>query len=213
MRSLIGIALALGVLSGAVGCGGDVDTTGSAGGAGGGGAGGFATTTTTSQGGTGAGTTTASTSSSGPTTTVTETSEGGGGSGAGGTGGGGGAVEGCTALAPIQLSKPEIADADQDGTWSPGEAASVFVTMTNTSDMDVQYPGVKIESDNPLVGPGGYNAFFVLFAGTAMPIEVGFEAKAETPPGTVVTLTATLVDIQATVCTELPSLSFDVTIQ
>lgn len=192
-------------------CGGNVETTdGDVGGGGG-------SSTSTSEGGAGGGETTSSSSptSSSSTTpstttpsTTTSTSEGGGGAG-------GGPVEGCAALAPIQLSSPGVIGPDGDPSWGPGESASVFVTMTNTTFADIDYPGIVMTSDSDLVKPDGtgYSAFFLIFGAETKPIDVPFTADPATPPGTVVKITATLMDIQANVCEELESLSFDVTIQ
>ncbi|MEZ4306901.1 MAG: hypothetical protein R3F14_02475 [Polyangiaceae bacterium] len=112
------------------------------------------------------------------------------------------------------MSDAKVVDADGDGVWSAGESATAWVTMTNPTDTDVQYPGVVWSSDEPLVSsPNPYNAFFVLFAQTSMAIDVGFQAAADTPKGTKATLTVQLMDIQGNTCAELPSLSVEAVIE
>lgn len=201
------LALSLSMLLTA--CGGNVETNGSAGSAGEGGGG---------SGGEGGGpSSTVSTTSSGvggsENTTTSSTGGVGGDTSAGGTTTGGGPGD-CPLLSVVTLSDPTFQDNGGDGKWSPGETATVYVTMTNTSSEDVQYPGITWFSDNPLVSAGNpYNAFFLLFAGQSMPIDIGFSADPATPPGTKVTLTAKLTDIQANICEELPQVTLDVVIE
>lgn len=152
-----------------------------------------------------------------------EGAAGGAGGGIGGTGGtggstdpgtGGGGPGDCPLLSALELSSPSVKDTGGDGTWSPGEDATVSAIMTNPTDTDVQYPGITWSSSEPLVAaPAPYNAFFVLFAGASMPIEVGFVADAATPKGTKAVLTGTLTDIQGNVCDALPAVTIEVTIE
>lgn len=135
--------------------------------------------------------------------------------GTGGLGGTGGEGPGeCPLLSVLTLSDAKVTDAGGDGTWSPGEAATATVTMTNPTDTDVTYPGVVWSSDEPLVAsPSPYNAFFVLFAGSSMPIDVGFQADPATPKGTQAQLVVKLMDIQGNVCEGLASAKVDVVIE
>jgi len=120
----------------------------------------------------------------------------------------------CGELAPIELSKPSFADAGGDGQWNPGEWAAVFVTMTNTSDAQVNYPGITMTSDNPLVSAANpYGALFTVLANKTGVIDVTFEADAAVPKGTSVHFVATLTDIQGNVCDELPALELDIVIE
>lgn len=86
--------------------------------------------------------------------------------------------------------------------------------MTNTSDADIQYPGIEIISEHDGVTTGSpYNAFFVLFAKQSNELGVDFAADAAIMLGTVVTFKATLHSINDVSCTNLPGLSFTATVQ
>jgi hypothetical protein len=120
----------------------------------------------------------------------------------------------CPLLSVLTLTDPKFTDDGGDGTWSPGEGAVVTVTMTNPTSTDVNYPGITWFSNEPLVSsPQPNNAFFVIFAGMSMPIDVGFVADATTPTGTQAQLTAKLTDIQNNVCEDLPAAVLDVVLE
>lgn len=193
-------------------CGGGVEATSSegTGGAGGDGGGGgvVSSTGTGGDGGAGASTGTGGLGGSG------EVGGMGGAGGMGGVGGTGGGAGDCPLLSVLTLSDAKVTDANGDGTWSPGEGATATVTLTNPTDTDVQYPGVVWSSNEPLVSSEApYNAFFVLFAGTSMPIDVGFQADPAAPKGTQAQLVVKFMDIQGNVCEGLPSAKVDVVIE
>jgi hypothetical protein len=138
---------------------------------------------------------------------VSSSSSGNGGSGNGGAGGAGGGTSLCDEFVPIKLSAGSIQDMDQNGKWSPGESAVVNVIMTNTSSIDINYPGIQIESDHPGVTAAVPNNSLFLIGGTQMAeLGVTFDADAAIPPGTVVTFTVTLHNIMNESCSDLPQL-------
>jgi hypothetical protein len=175
-------------------CGGDV-VTGSSSTEGSGGAGPTSTSASTSSvgngGGGGSSTTSASSSSAG-------------------VGGAGGAPsEDCKAMDPLVLSDPQ---AGPD--WNPGETVMVTVKLTNTGAKDINYPGIKVTPDQPDVTPASaMNWFFVLFAGQSNGLDVGFAASADVPKGTKVGFTVTAIDIQGTPCANVPTITFEATIE
>ena len=94
----------------------------------------------------------------------------------------------CTTTA-LRLSDL-VVDAGADG-WTPGETASVSVTITNASASDfLTYPGVRFSADRPqVVSTTPSNYFYALFAGQSGELAVYFLATADAAPGAV-TLTA-----------------------
>ncbi len=182
-RSLVALVLAPALLLAA--CGGDVETGPTS-----------SSSSSSSGGGGDGGGSSSSTSSSSSSSSSSSTSS-------------GAPSAECEGLAPLVLSDPAVSPG-----WGPGEAGSVFITLTNTSSMDLQYPGVSVSADNALITPdAATNTFFVLFADTGMPIDVLFNADPSIPSGTKVTFTATAMDIQAVLCTNIPSITFETTIQ
>jgi hypothetical protein len=121
----------------------------------------------------------------------------------------------CAQKAALTLSAPTIDDVGGDGTWSPGESATVSVTMTNDSATDdFDYPSVTFTSNHPgvtTVMPQG--SLFGIVAGMSSKLQAGFTAEASIPTGTVVTLTATISTIGMLTCPTWNSLSFDVTLK
>lgn len=187
------------------GCGGDVTGSAAASDAGGGPAtSGAGTGATGAGGGASTGTGTSATTSS-----TSATATGAGGAGGVGQGGAGGAPSAeCAALAPLVLSDPTASPG-----WSPGEAGTIAVTLTNTGAVDLQYPGITVESDHPGVTSGNpTNYFFAMFPGTSMPLGVGFVADASLPSGTAVGFTIRVIDIQSVVCTNIDGISFQTTL-
>lgn len=183
-RSLLALVLAPALILAA--CGGDVETgstSSSSSSSGGGGDGGGSSSSSSSSG-------SSSSSSSSSTSSGAPSPE-------------------CEGLAPLVLSNPVVSPG-----WGPGEGGFVTITLTNTSSMDLQYPGVSVSADNALITPeASTNTFFVLFADTGMPIDVTFNADPAIPSGTKVTFTATAMDIQSVLCTNIPSITFETTIQ
>ena len=180
-------------------CGGDVEAT---------------SATSSGAGGSDPGSTTAtSTVTSGSSTSTTGGGEGGSGgagssSSAGGAGGAGPSPQ-CLEMAAIVLSDPMVSPG-----WGPGETATVTITMTNPTAADVQYPGVGVSPDHPGVTPPvASNTFFVVFAGTSVPIDVGFMADASVPAGTAVGFQASLIDLEGTPCPNVAGLAFDATLE
>ena len=195
------------VLSAAAACGGAVSKEpGGAGGAGGSSAD-ATSATSTSASTTDAVATSASTADATSTSAVTTATT--------GPAGGGGDPTGCAQLAPIQLSMGSFrGDDSMDGVWTAGESATVNVTLTNTSSLDVDYPGIEIASDNPLVtSPAPYAALFLIFGDEVTSLGVPFTADPAVPPNTPVTFTATLHSISDVSCTGLASYSFTATIE
>jgi hypothetical protein len=94
----------------------------------------------------------------------------------------------CTTTA-LRLSDL-VVDAGSDG-WTPGETASVSVTITNTGTSDfLTYPGVRFSADRPqVVSTTPSNYFYALFAGQSGELAVYFLATADAAAGPV-TLTA-----------------------
>lgn len=94
----------------------------------------------------------------------------------------------CTTTA-LRLSDL-VVDAGTDG-WTPGETASVSVTITNTDASDfMNYPGVRFSADRPqVVSTYPSNYFYGLFAGQSGELAVNFLATADAAAGPV-TLTA-----------------------
>lgn len=180
---------------GVMGCGGNIVS----GPEGGGGSAGAPSTSITGEGGADTASSSASsTTTSGPTTL---------------TGEGGAPSEGCEALSVIALSDPFVMDNGVDAKWSPGESVSLAVTLTNTSDMDAQYPGIVVTTTEPLVTPpSATNTFFVLFANDSQPLPVGFQADPAIPTGTFVPFVARIQDISGVVCDNLPALAFEIPI-
>jgi len=128
-------------------------------------------------------------------------------SGIGGAGGAGGGSSLCAELAPIKLSASSIQDTDQNGKWSPGESALVNVLMTNTSNADINYPGIIMESDHPGVTTAApYNALFLIGAQQMAELGITFDADPAIPVGTVVTFTVTMQNIMNESCSDLPQL-------
>lgn len=141
-------------------------------------------------------------------------SSGAGGAGNGGAGGSGGGSSLCAELAPIKLSASSIQDTDQNGKWSPGESALVNVIMTNTSNADINYPGIRMESDHPgVTTTAPYNALFLIGAQQMAELGVTFDADAAIPAGTTVTFTVTLHNIMNESCPDLPQLVTKATIE
>lgn len=140
------------------------------------------------------------------TTTTTSTS---------GPAGGGGDPSGCAELAPISLNQGKIVwDESMDGVWTPGESAAVQVTMLNTSNNAIQYPGLTIKSDNALVATRNpYNALFVLDGNQSADLDVKYLADPAVSPGTTVTFTATLHSINDVSCDALLKYSFEALIE
>lgn len=194
----------LSLLSTVAACGGVASQElGGQGGAGGGGGASSAVVTSAS--------TTDAVATSSATTDVASSSS----SGPTGPAGGGGDPTGCAQLEPLQLSFGGIrGDDSMDGIWSAGETALVNVTLTNTSDQDIDYPGVKVVSDNPLVTTDSpYNALFLIFAGETTSLGFPFTADASVTPGTAVTFVATPHSIQDVSCVGLPTLTMTATIE
>ena len=94
----------------------------------------------------------------------------------------------CTTTA-LRLSDL-VVDAGTDG-WTPGETASVSVTITNAGASDfLTYPGVRFSADRPqVVSTTPSNYFYALFAGQSGELAVYFLATADAAAGPV-TLTA-----------------------
>jgi hypothetical protein len=134
--------------------------------------------------------------------------------GSGGMGGSGGGASLCAELEPLKLEPGLLMDVDQNGKWSPGESAIVNVNMTNTSNVDINYPGIQMQSDNPLVTTGNpYNALFVIFANQTTELGVTFAADSMIAPGTNVKFSVTLHNIMNESCINLPKLEMTVPIE
>jgi hypothetical protein len=140
--------------------------------------------------------------------------QGGAAGGQGGGGAGGGPTEVCASLLDIEVSSPVVTDAGMSGQWSPGEDATITLTLTNIGVMDnFNYPGVEVVSDHPGVTSGApANWLFGLEAGTQMELPVVFTAANDVPPGTLVGFVATVVTVSET-CAGLHSISFDASIE
>ena len=139
--------------------------------------------------------------------------------GAGGLGGsagaGGGDPASCDGIEDLVPSDPVATDAGGDGTWSPGESATLTVTLTNSgSQIFSYYPGIAITSDHPEVTSAmpTDNHLFGLAPGDSDPQKVIFDAAASVPSGTTVHFTATVNELNQT-CSKGKSIGFDVTIE
>lgn len=121
----------------------------------------------------------------------------------------------CAQKAALSLSAPVVVDESGDGTWSPGENASVRVTMTNTATTDdYEYPSVTFTSNHPGVTTGmPQDSLFGIVAGTSHSMQATFHVDAGVPAGTVVTLTATVSPLGELMCPSWNTLSFDVTVE
>lgn len=133
---------------------------------------------------------------------------GGGGAGAGGEGGRISNV--CAGMQLVTVSNP-VLEAGGDDTWSPGEVATLTVTLTSPAD-NVDYPGIVVSHATNGVTPNpAENWLFGLIAGEPTPIGVDFVAGASVPPTTVV------FDVQVATlnerCAGLDSLTFEVEIK
>ncbi len=129
----------------------------------------------------------------------------------GGAGGGDPLPQGCELHNDIVLS--DVVLIAEDNGWQPGETATFFVTMTTPVD-DFDYPGISVSASSALVTPNpATNTLFGIFAAEHATIEVGLTADASLPPGTVITLTATVVAIDGSCGPDAPTITFDVTLE
>lgn len=132
--------------------------------------------------------------------------------GSGGTGGDRPVTEVCAAMQLVTVSDPELTDENGDGEWSAGEAGTLTVTLSSPSD-NFFYPGISVSHATADVTPNpAENWLFGLSANEPSALQVGFEAGAALPAGTVVELEAQVVSINEP-CAGLDSLTFSVTIE
>jgi hypothetical protein len=97
--------------------------------------------------------------------------------------------------ANLKVWRPIVADADRDGVWSAGEQLDISVVLSNRSDRDFnRYPGVWLQTDDPafvIDNPVWY--YYAIFAGTSYPTGFTVTAPEDTPSGTVVEFTASVI--------------------
>jgi hypothetical protein len=92
----------------------------------------------------------------------------------------------------LALRDPRVEDDSGDGKVSPGEGATLRVTLAETAGLgNLSYPGVRFATDNPAVTVTDSNWLFGILPCTEVPIPVRATFGASLAPGTVVTVTAT----------------------
>src|SRR5262249_44620393 len=112
-------------------------------------------------------------------------------------------------------TNPIIVDEGGDGTWSPGEDATLTVTLTNTGTrIYSQYPGITMVSDHADVSAAmpNSNDLFGLLARQSAPATVVFTAANTVPSGTTVHFTATVNSLNQS-CDGVKSIGFVATIK
>ena len=87
--------------------------------------------------------------------------------------------------AQFSLAFDSILDADEDGAWEIGEAATLQVMMTNHGEDDFAYPGCELRSDDLGSGQGEW-PFFGISAGDSNLCSFTMEHRASAQPGDVV---------------------------
>lgn len=167
--------------------------------------------TTSSATGTSTSKASSSSSSSASTGTTNTSSSSVGGSG-GSTSTGVGGADTCDKMKSILLSNVVLLDAGGDGVWSPGEVASMLVTMTNDSFADnFDYPGFSVSADVAGVTSTG-NTLFGIFGGSSTDVAFQVASDATTPAGTDVKLTLAVTTLN-TQCSDLDTLEATFTLE
>ncbi|MFO0611018.1 MAG: hypothetical protein U0414_00420 [Polyangiaceae bacterium] len=152
----------------------------------------------------------ASTGASAPTSSSSTGSSGGGAGGSGSSGVGGADV--CATMKDVTLSDLVLVDAGGDGVWSPGESASMQVTLTNQSPADnFNYPGFTVSADAPGFTSSG-NTLFGLFGSQSTVVPFDVQADSAVPAGTTVELTLHVTTLGAD-CPALDTLKQSFTVQ
>lgn len=143
----------------------------------------------------------------------------GGGSASGGSGGqddgAGGHDPACAGFEYIKPSNGTVTDAGGNGDWSPGEEATVSVTLTNEGpDGFYFYPGATFESDNAYVVSANpeWNDAFGINANQSITAEAVFTADSSLTAGTVVTFTVTANTLSGG-CPGAQSIEFNATLE
>ena len=97
----------------------------------------------------------------------------------------------------IVLSAAELGAAGSDGVWSPGEAATVMVTMSNTcSESFSDYPGAHLETETAGVSvSSGDQQLYGILPDQPVDLEWTVEADAELEAGTVAKFTASVTSL------------------
>jgi hypothetical protein len=113
----------------------------------------------------------------------------------------------------LTLSNAAAADAGGDGGVSPGEAASVTVTLTNTGGEDhFAYPGVRLTSDDARVTIDSPDfTLYGIFAGQSVEAQWSVTFGAAIPAGTQVPLRAQVTALGES-CPDANDLEFTVPI-
>jgi hypothetical protein len=120
----------------------------------------------------------------------------------------------CAGVQQLELSNVAV-NAGGDEQVSPGERASINVSLTNTGSMPVSLPCVGLVADVPVSSSGDnpLNSFFSIAPGQTLPHpapDVEFDEGSAV--GTVIEFTVYAAAVGAD-CTEADNLSFSITLE
>lgn len=125
----------------------------------------------------------------------------------------------CMGIENVVLATGDLTDASGDGVVSPGEEATLVVTMRNESDAGYNYPCIGLLADNPDVTIIGGEArdnpawdFYAIPAEATLEVQMSFRVGADVQPGTHVHF-VTWFDVLNSGCTNGNEFEFEVLVQ